>query len=83
MRRLWKKVKNACPFLEELPFFGKEERKARQVDLLIVGFDVREVGVDCQIQRQVVREAIFEIYAGLTLDVVIAGIAGPGVVQRE
>ena len=30
---------------EELPLFRKEQAEPRQVDLLLVGFDLREVGV--------------------------------------
>ena len=37
---------------EELAFFRKEQRKSRQVDLLIVDFHLREVGVHGHIQDQ-------------------------------
>ena len=36
---------NALSFEEELPLLGKEQAEARQVHLLLVVFDLREVGV--------------------------------------
>ena len=34
---------------EEVALLGKEQAEARQVDLLLVGFDLREVGVDGEV----------------------------------
>ena len=38
---------------KERPLLGEEQREAGQVDLLLVGFDLGEVGVDRGIERQV------------------------------
>ena len=38
---------------KERPLLGEEEREAGQVDLLLVGFDLGEVGIDRRIERQV------------------------------
>ena len=37
---------------EEVALLGKEQAEAREVDLLLVGFDLREVGVDGEVPRQ-------------------------------
>ena len=43
---------------EELALLRKEQAEARQVDLLLVGFDLREVGVVGEVGRQVLRHAV-------------------------
>ncbi len=42
---------------EELALLGEEQRKPREVDDLLVGLDLREVGLECQVGLQVRREA--------------------------
>ena len=44
---------------EELALLRKEQAEAREVDLLLVGFDLREVGVVGEVGRQVLREPYF------------------------
>jgi len=38
-------VEDRRTLLKELALLGKEQREARQVDLLVVSLDLREVGV--------------------------------------
>ena len=46
---------------EERALLGKEQREPRQVDLLLVGLDLREVGVDRDIERQVGAHAPLDV----------------------
>ena len=41
---------------KEVALLGEEQVEARQVDLLLVDFDLREVGVDGQVRGQVLRQ---------------------------
>src|SRR5205814_9555700 len=43
---------------EEIALLGKEETEPREVHLLLVGFDLREVGVDGEVPRQPARHAV-------------------------
>ena len=58
------KVEDAGPLLEEGPFLRKEERKTGQVDLLIIGFNLRKISIDGNIQGQVVGDPVFGIQSG-------------------
>src|SRR5262249_22540612 len=55
---------------KELALLGKEETEAREIDLLLVGLDLREVGVVGEVGRQVLREAVLHVDADVTRDVV-------------
>ena len=46
---------------KELALLGKEQAEAREVDLLLVGLDLREVGVVGEVGRQVLRDAVLHV----------------------
>ena len=48
---------------EEIPLLGKEQVEARQVHLLLVDLDLREIGVDRDVDGQVLCHAVLEIAA--------------------
>ena len=59
-------VKDLLPLQEERPQLGIEERKALvDVDLRQVRFDLREIGVDGEVGRQVGRDAVLQVEPGL------------------
>ena len=51
------------PLQEELPLLGEEQTEAAQVDLHVVGLDLRKVGVDRQVERQVGGDAVLDVDA--------------------
>ena len=55
---------------EELALLRKEQTEPRQVDLLLVGFDLREVGVDGQVGGEALRDGVFHVEAGVGLRIV-------------
>ena len=55
---------------EELALLREEQAEARQVDLLLIGLDLREVGVDREIGGEVLRDAVFHVDADVGRDVV-------------
>ena len=63
-------AEDALPFEKELALLGKEETESRQVDLLLVGLDLGEVGVVGQVGGQILRDAVLDVDA----DVAAAGI---------
>ena len=46
---------------EELALLREEQAEAREVDLLLVGFDLREVGVVGEVGRQALRDAALRV----------------------
>ena len=48
-----REVEHAAAFEEEVALLGKEQVEARQVDLLLVDLDLREVGVDGEVGGEV------------------------------
>ena len=56
-------VEHACIFEKKVPFFGKEQRKTRQVDLLLVYFDLGEVSVQRDVKVEPCGDAVFHIEA--------------------
>ncbi len=52
---------------EERALLREEQREAIEVDLLIVDFDLREVGVDGGIERQARRDAVFQVAAEIVI----------------
>ncbi len=61
---------NALTFKKEVPALGEEEVEPRQVDLLEVVFDLREIGVVGQVERQALREAVLHVEADIAVGVV-------------
>ena len=55
---------------KEVALLGEEQAEAREVDLLLVLLDLREVGVDRQVGGQPAREAVLHIDADVAADVV-------------
>ena len=51
---------------KERPLLGKEQRKPGQADSLFVGFDLREVGIDREIQREIGAHTPLEIQADVS-----------------
>ena len=74
---------------EERPLLGEEDREPGQVDLLLVGLDLREVGVDRRVERQVGAHAPLDVQPDITREVDLIGehrpvvVARPGHVGRE
>ena len=50
---------------EEGPLFGEEEAETVEVDLLIVGLDLREVRVQGHIEREARGDAVLEVHAAV------------------
>ena len=57
-------VEDAGVLEEELALFGKEQAELREVDLLLVGFGLREVRVDRGVEGQRRRDAGLHIDTG-------------------
>ena len=55
------KLKQALVFQKELAFFWKEEAEAGEVDLLLVGLDLREVRVVGEVRGQVLCHSVLDI----------------------
>ena len=66
---------------EEVALLREEQVEARQVDLLLVGLDLREVGVDGEVPRQSRRHAVLHVEAGVV--VLVERHAGELVQVRE
>ena len=58
---------NALTFKKEIPALGEEEVEPRQVDLLEVVFDLREIGVVGQVERQALRKTILHVEADIAV----------------
>ncbi len=52
---------------EEVALLREEQVEARQVDLLLVGLDLREVGVDGEVPRQARGHAVLHVEAGVVV----------------
>ena len=55
---------------KEVALLGEEQVEARQVDLLLVDFDLREVGVDREVGGDVLRDAVLHVAADAAVAVV-------------
>ena len=55
---------------KELTLFRKEQTEPGEVDLLLVGFDLREIGVVGEVGGQVPGNAVFHVEPDVTGDVV-------------
>ena len=65
-------VEQASALEKELALLGQEQVEARQVDLLLVDLDLREVGVHGEIGGQVRGDAVLQIAADIAVVVVAA-----------
>ena len=55
---------------EELALLGKEQAEPRQVDLLLVGLDLREIGVEREVGDQVLRDGVLHVEPRVAAEVV-------------
>jgi len=55
-------------FEEEIPLFGEAQLEPGQVDLLLIGFDGGEIGIDGEVPRHRLSERVTRIQAGLGPD---------------
>jgi len=58
-------LEDAGVLQEELALLGEEEGEAGEVDLLLVGLDLGEVGVEREIEREAARDPPLEVEAQL------------------
>ena len=56
-----REVEDAAPFEEEIALLREEQAEARQVHLLLVDFDLREVGVDREVGGEVRGDAVLRV----------------------
>ena len=59
-----------CPSRKNSRFSGKNRLKAREVHLLLVGLDLREVGVVGEVGGQVLRDAVLHVDADVAVEIV-------------
>ena len=59
------------PFEEEVALLREEQVEARQVDLLLVDLDLREVGVDGEVGGDVLRDAVLHVAADAAVAIVV------------
>lgn len=52
---------------KEIPLLRKKQAETAQVDLLLVGFDLREVGVHREVPRQPARHTVFDVEADIAI----------------
>ena len=55
---------------KELALLGEEQAEPRQVDLLLVGLDLREIGVVGEVRGQVLRDAVLHVEPHVAVEVV-------------
>ena len=53
---------------KERPLLGEEQIEAREVDLLVVDFDLREVRVERGVEREAGRDSVLEIQSGVAFE---------------
>ena len=68
-------------FLEEAPLLREEERKACEIDLLVVRLHLSEVGVERQVEVEIRGEAVFDVEPGLLHSAFEAFVAGARCVE--
>ena len=56
-------IEDARIFEKELPLLGDENLEGRDVEGLQIDFRVGEVGVSCEIQNEIRREAVFDVHS--------------------
>src|SRR5713226_4230517 len=70
-------VEDVDPFEKKWPLLRKENRKALVgIHHQLICFDLREVGFDCEIQRDVRRDAVLTGQTGFELDWCVDEAAG-------
>src|SRR5439155_6396971 len=63
---LWRTGREDARILEEEgPFLREEQRKTREIRALLVHFDLREVGVVREVERETRRHAVLELAADI------------------
>ena len=67
---------------EEIALLGKEEAEPRQVDLLLIRFDLREVGVVREVGGEVLRQPVLGVDADVRRQVVAYAAAGDRLSSR-
>ena len=67
---------------EELPLLGEEQAEPRQVHLLLVVFDLGEIGVVGEVEREPPGQPVLDVEAGVAAKVVRERTGG-GKVRRE
>jgi len=75
-------VDQAARFEEELALFGEEERKAGEVDHLLVGLHLREVGGDGEVRGQGRRDAQLGVCPALAAEITARCLPADAVVLR-
>src|SRR5216683_7029278 len=60
----WAELEDAGILEKEVAFFRKQQAEACEVHLLLVGLDLREVGVDREVPGQAAGDAVFRVEAG-------------------
>src|SRR6184192_648778 len=75
-------VEQAARFEEELALFGEEERKAGEVDHLLVGFYLREVGAHREVRGQGRRDAELGVCPALTAEITARCLSANAIVLR-
>ena len=63
------KREDALALQEELALLREEQAEAREVDLLVVVFDLREVGAIGEVRGQAARDAVLHVHAGVAVQV--------------
>src|SRR5262245_35095838 len=73
-------LEDAGIFEEEVALLGKQQTEAREVDLLLVGLNLGEVGVDREVPRQTGADAVLHVEpdVGVTRRVGLANRARAG-----
>src|SRR3989442_8506505 len=69
-------------FEEELALLGKEERKSGEIDDLLVGFYLREVGADRDVRGQRRRDAQLSVDSALATEIAAHCLPTDAVVLR-
>src|SRR6266487_3022705 len=75
-------VDQAARFEEELALFGEEKRKSGEVDHLLVGFHLREVGIDGDVRGQRRRDAELGVDPALAAEITARCLPADAVVLR-
>src|SRR5262249_36588 len=76
------KLEQALVFEKELAFLWKEQTEPREIDLLLVGFDLCEIRIERNVGRQVLRQPIFHIEANISFGFVVEFRYGRGVARE-
>ena len=61
-------------FQKEEPFFREEQGESGQVDLLVIGLDLGEIGIYSHIQSEVIGEPVLDIQSQFEIRIVIPDI---------